>query len=92
MAVPNMPTASSAWRSRGRSCTACVASASMAIRPPSPLLSARRISSTYFSETMTVSVQKISDSTPSTLSREASTWPAWKISLKAYSGLVPMSP
>jgi hypothetical protein len=47
-------------RSSGRSFTAVVASASIAIRPPSPLLSARRISSTYFSETMMVIVQKMS--------------------------------
>ena len=68
------------------------ASASIAIRPPSPLLSARRISSTYFSETTTVSVQNISDSTPWMLAALIGTWPWAKTSLKAYSGLVPMSP
>ena len=37
--------------------------------PPSPLLSARRRSSTYFSVTMMISAQRISDRTPSTASR-----------------------
>ena len=64
MAVPKMPTKSRRRRSFGRSRTACEASASMAIRPPSPLLSARRISTTYLSETTTVNVQKTSESTP----------------------------
>ena len=64
IAVPKMPITSNRWRSTGLSFTATEASASIAMRPPSPLLSARRISSTYFSETMTVSVQNISDSTP----------------------------
>jgi hypothetical protein len=54
------PTTIRMRRSSGRSFTAVVASASIAIRPPSPLLSARRISSTYFSETMMVIVQKMS--------------------------------
>ena len=62
---------------------ALVASASIAISPPSPWLSARRISSTYFKETMTVIVQKISDSTPSTLVCDIGTWPAWKTSFSA---------
>ena len=59
-----MPTASSHLRSSGRSLTACEASASMAIRPPSPALSARSTRVTYFSETMTVRVQKTMDNTP----------------------------
>mgnify|MGYP006207355563 CR=1 FL=1 len=67
-------------------------SASSAKMPPSPRLSARRISSTYFSETTTVSVQNISDSTPWMFSALSGTWPWAKTSLKAYSGLVPMSP
>ena len=92
MAVPNRPTVISTLRRPGRSFTAVVARASMAIRPPSPLLSARRISSTYFSETMMVIVQKISESTPRMLSGVAGTWPAWNTSFSAYSGLVPMSP
>ena len=62
--VPKMPMMSSRRRNCGRSRTAVEASASMAIRPPSPLLSARRISATYLSETTTISVQKIIDSTP----------------------------
>ena len=64
IAVPKMPSSSSLRRSGGRSFTACEASASIAIKPPSPLLSARRISTTYFSETTTVRVQNISDKTP----------------------------
>jgi hypothetical protein len=55
----------------------------MAISPPSPLLSARSTSSTYFSETMMVIVQKISDSTPRMLSCVASTWPPWNTSFSA---------
>ena len=76
MAVPNKPTTISVRRKAGRSLTAVVASASMAIRPPSPLLSARKMSSTYFKETMMVIVQKIRLSTPKTLSAVAGTWPA----------------
>jgi len=64
----------------------------MAISPPSPLLSARRISITYFSETMTVMLQNIIDNTPNTLSGVSGTWPGAKICLTVYSGLVPMSP
>ena len=59
-----MPTASSTWRSSGLSFTACEASASMAISPPSPLLSARSTSTTYLIETITVSVQKKMDRMP----------------------------
>ena len=51
-------------RSLGLSLTACDASASMAIRPPSPLLSARSTSTTYLSDTMTVRVQKKIDRMP----------------------------
>ena len=64
MAVPKMPTTSRRRRSGGRSRTACEASASIAIRPPSPLLSARRIRTTYLTETITVRVQNTSDRTP----------------------------
>ena len=59
-----MPTMSSTRRSSGLSLTACEASASMATRPPSPLLSARSTSTTYLIETMTVSVQKKMDKMP----------------------------
>ena len=90
--MPNRPTVINARRSLGRSLTAVVASASIAISPPSPLLSARSTSSTYFSETMIVIVQKISDSTPRMLSCVAGTRPPWNTSFSAYSGLVPMSP
>ena len=76
-----MPTSSIQWRSRGRSATARDASVSMATRPPSPLLSARSTSTTYLTETMMVSVQKISDSTPYTLSWVNCTWPVANTSL-----------
>ena len=62
------------------------------MRPPSPLLSARRIRTTYLIETTTVIVQKTSDSTPYTLPGVSGTWPLAKTSFSAYSGLVPMSP
>jgi hypothetical protein len=69
-----------------------VASAIMAIRPPSPLLSARRISSTYLNETTRVMVQNSSESTPRMLSRVTCRCALWNTSRSAYSGLVPMSP
>ncbi len=59
-----MPTASNTRRNRGLSLTDCEASASMATKPPSPLLSARSTSTTYLSDTMTVSVQKKIDRMP----------------------------
>ena len=37
--------------------------------PPSPLLSARRMNSTYLMVTMTISAHKMSDTTPKTISR-----------------------
>ena len=43
-------------------------------------------------ETITVIVQNSSESTPRMLSGVVATWPPWKTSLSAYSGLVPMSP
>jgi len=42
------------------------ASVISAMIPPSPSLSARMMMTTYFSVTMTISAQKISDSRPST--------------------------
>ena len=63
-----MPTNSSHLRRRGWSLTVCAASASIATKPPSPWLSARSTSVTYFSDTMTVSVQKNNDKMPWTLS------------------------
>ena len=64
IAVPKMPTKRRYRRSVGLFLTAREASASIAIRPPSPLLSARRIRTTYLIETMTVIVQNTSDRTP----------------------------
>ena len=54
------------------------ASASRAIKPPSPLLSARMMSTTYLTETMDVSAQKNSDRTPRTLSGVIGTCPLTK--------------
>ncbi len=50
--------------SRGRSRTDAVASASSAMMPPSPRLSARSTSVTYLSETTIISAQKIADMPP----------------------------
>ena len=44
-----------------------VAKARSASTPPSPLLSKRRTNETYFTDTISITDQKISDSTPSTL-------------------------
>ena len=87
-----MPTSSSTRRRRGWCFTVCEASASIATSPPSPWLSARSTNVTYFSETMTVSVQKKMDRMPCTLSGVNGTWPPPKTSLTEYSTLVPMSP
>ncbi len=60
------------------------ASASNAMMPPSPRLSARMISSTYLSETTIVSAQKIVDSPPSTFSAvSAMPWLGANVSLTA---------
>ena len=61
--------------------------------PPSPRLLARRTSTTYFSDTTSVMAQKIIDSTPITSACPipAPCSPA-TLSLKAYNGLVPISP
>src|ERR1700676_725201 len=62
--------------------------------PPSPLLSARSSSSTYFAVTTTNSAHRIRLSTPSTTTRETG-WP-WEApdtaSRKAYNGEVQISP
>jgi hypothetical protein len=56
-------------------------------------LSARRISSTYFSVTTSISAQKITETAPITCTLSSGT-PVWgaKTSRRVYSGLVPMSP
>ena len=59
-----MPSSTSPQRSRGRSRTLRWASAISAMMPPSPLLSARMMNTTYFSDTTRICAQKISDSTP----------------------------
>ena len=55
---------SSAARRRGPPPAERTASAVSAMMPPSPLLSARRISSTYFSVTTSISIQKIVETAP----------------------------
>ena len=87
-----MPTLSSTPRKTGLSLTACEAKASIAMSPPSPALSARNTKTTYLSETMMVSVQKIMDKMPYTLSGVKGTCPEPNTSLSAYSTLVPISP
>jgi len=62
--VPKTPISSIQRRSWGLCLIDSDASASIATRPPSPLLSARSTSVTYLSEMMTVSVQTKIDSTP----------------------------
>jgi hypothetical protein len=70
-----------------------VASAISAMIPPSPRLLARISSVTYFSDTTIISVQKIAETPPSiVLRRQAIPYCGLKVSLTAYSGLVPMSP
>ena len=63
-----MPTTSRMRRKRGLSRTEEEASANMATKPPSPLLSARSTKVTYLSDTMNVSVQKNKERMPMTLS------------------------
>ena len=70
-----MPTASSTPRSLGRSTTAWEARASMAMRPPSPSLSARSTNTTYLIVTIRVSAQTISESTPRISMRRAGPLP-----------------
>ena len=61
--------------------------------PPSPLLSARITRATYFTVTVRISDQKISDRMPSTSVRVTPTSvKCFRLVLSAYSGLVPMSP
>ena len=61
--------------------------------PPSPSLSARMITMTYFNVTTSSSDQKPSDSSPRTVSASGVRPKCgWNISLIVYSGLVPMSP
>ena len=58
-----MPTTSSS-AARGRPAYSRRASAASAITPPSPSLSARMMTPTYFTDTMTVTDQTISETTP----------------------------
>lgn len=62
--------------------------------PPSPRLSARRISVTYLNDTTSISIQKRMDSTPSKWagSRSVCTLNPVRQARNVYNGLVPMSP
>jgi hypothetical protein len=84
------PTASLAHRGVGASRWALAVRAST---PPSPSLSKRSTTHTYLRETITSTAQKKADRVASTLASLGSMpWAPAKASLKAYRGLVPMSP
>jgi hypothetical protein len=71
----------------------CRDSAMRARIPPSPRLSALRMSTRYFTETTRMSDQTMSDSTPMTFAGpESMACVPRKHSRSAYRGLVPMSP
>ncbi|MHC2879893.1 hypothetical protein ACVI53_002763 [Bradyrhizobium barranii subsp. barranii] len=88
------PTTPSAIRNQLRRPSARWPSAISESVPPSPLLSARSSSRTYLAVTTIKSAQRISESTPSTMTRETgSPWAAaLTASWNAYSGEVPISP
>ena len=71
-----------------------LASASKAIIPPSPRLSARIIKATYFTDTTIMSAQTMSDKMPYIFTSVRGTgWvPTENTSLIVYKGLVPISP
>ncbi len=92
-AAPNRPSDINIMRPRVLRVVDRNTSASKAMMPPSPRLSARIMNTTYFSVTTMISAQEMSDSTPSTLSWLAATgWLPLNASRMAYSGLVPISP
>ena len=69
------------------------ASAMSARMPPSPRLSARMTRSTYFTVTIRINDQKISDRMPMiSVSVIGKPWKSCRLVLNAYSGLVPISP
>ncbi|EXI83274.1 MAG: hypothetical protein AW10_00010 [Candidatus Accumulibacter appositus] len=63
-----MPSADKAHNMRGEALAVRRARAVRAMMPPSPLLSARMMNSTYLRETVIVSAQKTSDKIPRTVS------------------------
>src|SRR5512138_1445116 len=84
---------SSGMRHSGWPLIAFCASAISAMMPPSPRLSARMMSSTYFRVTTTISAQKMVDRPPRMFSGvSAMPCVGENVSFTAYSGLVPMSP
>src|SRR5688572_17120586 len=88
-----MPTSMSGSRHRACSFTEEAASAMSAMIPPSPRLSARMMSTTYLSDTTIISAQNMVDRPPRMFGAvSAMPWTGAKVSLTAYSGLVPMSP
>ena len=94
--APKMPSAASTALARllpGRARRRIRAISAMI--PPSPSLSARITNRTYVTVTMIVTDQKISETTPKTLSCDTLTGcgsPGLKTVWTVYNGLVPMSP
>jgi hypothetical protein len=76
-AVPNSPSITSTQRGLRLSAPTGVTSEVSARMPPSPRLSARRTKTAYLTEMTSASAQKMSDSTPSTLSRVTPMPCAW---------------
>jgi hypothetical protein len=70
------------------------ASAASASAPPSPRLSARSTSSTYFSVTTSIRAQKMADTAPTRLEafKRHAGGGREDLTSSVYSGLVPMSP
>src|SRR5450432_376797 len=91
-ATPINPRVTTSCLLRGWFPTACRASASRAMLPPSPWLSARMMKPMYFTDTTRISDHTVSESTPRMLSGVGGTPCAPNASCKAYSGLVAMSP
>jgi hypothetical protein len=83
-AAPNRPMPTNTMRRRDWPGSPRRLSASSAMMPPSPWLSARMMKAMYFSDTMMVSDQKISDRMPRMLAAlRAMPWLGWKHSLSA---------
>ena len=80
-------------RQRGNFWTADDDRAKSAMIPPSPLLSARMISRTYFRETTIISDHRMAEMPPRIVPVSRTIpWEGLNTSLAAYRGLVPISP
>ena len=80
-AAPIRPTIRSCARQVPGWALRAESSANNATMPPSPLLSARRISHAYFSEMIRISAHRISDTTPRIAS--GASGPPWAAALAA---------